>query len=149
MNCPTQVAAPLMSALVLALSASLNAQAQTAAPSLPLASSPVASVVTPEAQAADQRAIQPAAQTATDQAVLPVAGQGPAAVPSYPKDRHTAEPPIATGKATRGWLNAQDSGKDASLTRQTLSGPVMTQVHKRYVESFAKPVPDNLGNLNR
>jgi len=35
---------------------------------------------------------------------------------------------------------AQASRKQASATRQTLSGPVLSAVHERYVKSFAQPV---------
>ncbi len=44
------------------------------------------------------------------------------------------------GKATRAWLGAQSGRKQASSTRQTLSGPVMSTVHDRYVKSFAQPI---------
>jgi hypothetical protein len=47
---------------------------------------------------------------------------------------------VGKGDATRGWLNAQASRRQASSTRQTLSGPVMSTVHDRYVQSFAHPV---------
>jgi hypothetical protein len=50
------------------------------------------------------------------------------------------ESPVGKGDATRAWLGAQASRKQASATRQTLSGPVLSAVHERYVKSFAQPV---------
>jgi hypothetical protein len=50
------------------------------------------------------------------------------------------EPRVAKGDATRAWLGAQASRKGASRTRQTLSGPVMSTVHERYVKSFSHEV---------
>jgi Protein of unknown function (DUF3613) len=47
---------------------------------------------------------------------------------------------IGKGEATRAWLGAQASRKQASQTRQSLSGPVMSTVHERYVKSFSQPV---------
>jgi hypothetical protein len=53
-------------------------------------------------------------------------------------------PDIANGQATQGWLSAQAGRKQASRTRQTLSGPVMSKVHERYLESFKRAIPDRL-----
>jgi hypothetical protein len=44
--------------------------------------------------------------------------------------------------ATRQWLELQRSGQAASTQRQPLSGEVLEQVHKRYVESFSRPIPE-------
>jgi hypothetical protein len=52
--------------------------------------------------------------------------------------------PIAEGKASREWIAQQASRKQASTTKQTLSGPIMGKVHGRYLESFTRPVPDRL-----
>ncbi len=53
-------------------------------------------------------------------------------------------PRFATGEETHTWLQRQASRKQASRTRQTLSGPTMTGVHKRYVESFDKPISETV-----
>ena len=55
-------------------------------------------------------------------------------------------PEIADGKATHGWLKAQDSGMYASKRRQTLSGPAMSRIYTHYLDSFganstAAPIP--------
>jgi Protein of unknown function (DUF3613) len=47
---------------------------------------------------------------------------------------------IGKGDATRAWLGAQAGRKQGSQTRQSLSGPVMSTVHDRYVKSFAQPI---------
>lgn len=52
------------------------------------------------------------------------------------------EPRIATGDSARDWLQRQSSRKQASRTRQTLSGPAMSNVNKRYVDSFATPMTE-------
>ena len=45
-------------------------------------------------------------------------------------------PDIANGQATHNWLKAQDAGAHASKYKQTLSGPAMSRVYKRYLDSF-------------
>jgi hypothetical protein len=61
---------------------------------------------------------------------------------------------VGKGDATRAWLGAQASRKQASGTRQTLSGPVMSKVHERYAKSFAieierTPIRADMPNTNR
>lgn len=51
-------------------------------------------------------------------------------------------PKIATGDNTRAWLQQQGSRKQASRTRQTLSGPAMSNAYKRHVDSFGQPIPE-------
>ncbi|QCW83573.1 DUF3613 domain-containing protein [Methylotuvimicrobium buryatense] len=46
------------------------------------------------------------------------------------------------GEDTRRWLELQRSGSVASSTRQTVSGPVAHEIHKRYVESFTHTIPE-------
>lgn len=46
------------------------------------------------------------------------------------------------GEDTRRWLELQRSGIAASSTRQTVSGPVAHEIHKRYVESFTHTIPE-------
>lgn len=54
-----------------------------------------------------------------------------------------AQPPIiAGGQTTQAWLALQASGAQASRQRQTLSGPAMKRIHERYLEVFARPVPE-------
>ncbi len=50
------------------------------------------------------------------------------------------EPRTGKGDSTRAWLGAQASRKQASSTRQTLSGSVMSTVNKRYVDSFSRNI---------
>ncbi len=45
-------------------------------------------------------------------------------------------PDIASGKATQSWMDAQASQTQASKHQQTLSGPVMSRVYQRYLDSF-------------
>jgi hypothetical protein len=51
-------------------------------------------------------------------------------------------PRPAFGSDTRAWLDLQSSNAQASVTSQTLPGPVMQKVYQRYVDSFARPIPD-------
>lgn len=44
--------------------------------------------------------------------------------------------------STQQWLELQRSGKSASSQTQPLSGEVMDKVHKRYLKSFEKPIPE-------
>ncbi|MEY2842388.1 MAG: hypothetical protein RI920_425 [Pseudomonadota bacterium] len=58
-------------------------------------------------------------------------------------EAHSDEPQelrVGKGDATRTWLGTQASRKQASSTRQTLSGPVMSTVNQRYVKSFGHEV---------
>lgn len=43
---------------------------------------------------------------------------------------------------TQQWLELQRSGKSASPQAQPISGEVMDKVHKRYLKSFEKPIPE-------
>ncbi|MBE0437126.1 MAG: DUF3613 domain-containing protein [Methylomicrobium sp.] len=62
------------------------------------------------------------------------------ALAESPKER-------SLGKDTRRWLELQRSGRAASSTRQTVSGPVAHEIHKRYVESFTHKIPEHfIGN---
>jgi hypothetical protein len=80
----------------------------------------------------------------------------PAVAPADDTDeaQATPEPRVAKGDATRSWLGAQASRKQASSTRQTLSGPVMSTIHGRYVRSFGldierTPIRADMPNTNR
>ncbi|MGC4059832.1 MAG: DUF3613 domain-containing protein [Aquabacterium sp.] len=58
-----------------------------------------------------------------------------------PSSQSESQPaPTVTGK----WLNAQASGKQASSSRPSLSGPILDKVHQRYVNSFGYPIPERL-----
>lgn len=43
---------------------------------------------------------------------------------------------------THQWLEMQRSGAAASSQGQPQSGEVMDKVHKRYLKSFEKPIPE-------
>lgn len=45
--------------------------------------------------------------------------------------------------ATRTWLDLQSSGLEASRQPQPLSGEAMEKIHKRYIDSFGKPIPEH------
>lgn len=49
------------------------------------------------------------------------------------------------------WLELQREGSQASLNKQYLSGPAMENIHKRYLESFTRPIPERFdpGQFNR
>lgn len=49
------------------------------------------------------------------------------------------------------WLELQREGSQASLNKQHLSGPAMENIHKRYLESFTRPIPERFdpGQFNR
>ncbi len=79
-----------------------------------------------------------AATTAQAQVVASAKGQ-PAATPvahSEPTAPDEAASSPVSGAATQTWLGAQARREQASKQRQALSGPVMSRVHKRYVDSF-------------
>lgn len=44
--------------------------------------------------------------------------------------------------ATQQWLEMQRAGTSASQQAQPQSGEVMDKVHKRYLKSFEKPIPE-------
>lgn len=53
------------------------------------------------------------------------------------------QPPAESQQsATRAWLELQSSGRVASKQPQPLSGDVLDKVHKRYVDSFSRPIPE-------
>ncbi|MCB5184473.1 DUF3613 domain-containing protein [Methylobacillus gramineus] len=43
---------------------------------------------------------------------------------------------------TESWLALQREGEQASPNKQTLSGPAMDNIHKRYLDSFTRPIPE-------
>jgi Protein of unknown function (DUF3613) len=49
-------------------------------------------------------------------------------------------PKPSPGMATRKWTKAQAQHEQATRNRPTLSGPVMTSIHERYVESFRNKI---------
>lgn len=49
---------------------------------------------------------------------------------------------VEIGLGTKHWLELQRSGFIASQHRQTVSGPVASEIYQRYVESFKHPIPD-------
>lgn len=58
-------------------------------------------------------------------------------------DNPSAPPPapaIANGEDAHAWLKLQETGTQASKQKQTLSGPAMTLVYARYLESFRQPI---------
>jgi hypothetical protein len=54
----------------------------------------------------------------------------------------TAEVPEETPATAATWLELQRSGSQASAQAQPLSAPVMNKIHERYVNSFARPIPE-------
>ena len=46
------------------------------------------------------------------------------------------------GNDTKVWINLQSSGEVASPRKQTLTGPEMKVIHKKYIESLSYPSPD-------
>lgn len=51
---------------------------------------------------------------------------------------------------TETWLKLQREGEQASPRRQTLSGPAMDNINKRYLDSFTRPIPERFdpGSFN-
>ncbi|SNR71546.1 Protein of unknown function [Methylobacillus rhizosphaerae] len=45
-------------------------------------------------------------------------------------------------RSTQEWLSLQREGTHASPNKQELSGPVLTNIHQRYVDGFKHPIPD-------
>lgn len=50
---------------------------------------------------------------------------------------------VPSSTATRAWLDLQSSGQEASKQPQPLSGEAMDKIHKRYIDSFGKPIPEH------
>lgn len=80
------------------------------------------------------------AQTHTSAGAAVAVGADADADADVDSTRQAPEARLGKGDATRSWLGAQTSRKQASRTRQTLSGPVMSTVHERYVKSFSQEV---------
>lgn len=58
-------------------------------------------------------------------------------------DEEPSTQPMAQDlSATQQWLEMQRSGTAASKQAQPQSGEVMDKVHKRYLKSFEKPIPE-------
>jgi hypothetical protein len=114
-----------------------------ALPSLAVpATMPVTPVVAPAATIAAPTTA-PSTTPATAAVINTAPAGGLAAAPALTETTPATEPDfIADGQVTRAWTSAQARGKQASRTQQTLSGPVMSAVEKRYVESFSRPVPE-------
>ncbi len=53
-----------------------------------------------------------------------------------PVETENDRPEVKPGDGSRTWLGAQARREQASRNRPTLSGPVLSRVNKRYVESF-------------
>jgi hypothetical protein len=76
--------------------------------------------------------------------IIACADDAPPAEP-IPAAQPTANSPDAHrpfGSDTRAWFDMQGSNAQASSTSQALPGPVMRNIYKRYVDSFARPIPD-------
>jgi len=62
---------------------------------------------------------------------------------SYAADVQSTPPtPAPALSPTQQWLELQRSGQAASSQAQPISGEVMDKVHKRYLKSFEKPIPE-------
>lgn len=49
----------------------------------------------------------------------------------------------ANGEETRAWLQLQKSGNASLGVPRPMTGEVADQVYQRYLQSFARPVPEN------
>lgn len=73
------------------------------------------------------------------------------AASAWAEDANTAsaehEPQLSM---TEAWLKLQREGEQASPRRQTLSGPAMENINKRYLDSFTRPIPERFdpGSFN-
>jgi hypothetical protein len=47
-----------------------------------------------------------------------------------------------TGDETRAWVELQKSGSASVAASRPMTGEVADKVYKRYVDSFAHPIPD-------
>lgn len=52
-----------------------------------------------------------------------------------------SQSPVAEESRTRAWLDLQRSGQQASSRKQPLSGPVMKEIYRGYVDSFGRLSP--------
>lgn len=71
--------------------------------------------------------------------VAPVSA--PAQEPSTGDATAATQGVLIEGSESAAWTDLQASGIAASPHAQTLSGDVMDKTYKRYVESFAAPIP--------
>ncbi|MCB5187300.1 DUF3613 domain-containing protein [Methylobacillus caricis] len=65
-----------------------------------------------------------------------------AASPSMAAEQSAPQQQGAELTQTEAWLALQREGGQASLDKQALSGPVMDNIHKRYLDSFTRPIPE-------
>jgi hypothetical protein len=142
-NAPATLAASQASAASAATAAKAPTASGKALPSVAIpAAMPVTPVVAPAAAASTQ-VTSPSAAPATAAVINPAPAPGLASTLASSEPTSSNESAlIADGQATRTWISAQAHGKQASRTQQTLSGPVMGAVEKRYIESFSRPVPE-------
>jgi hypothetical protein len=74
--------------------------------------------------------------------VVAAADATPESSPESAPTAAQASPSQAFGSDTRAWLEMQRSNAQASSTSEALPGPVMQKIYQRYVDSFARPIPD-------
>lgn len=85
-------------------------------------------------------AAHPQESTPAAATIAPPAAPEPARPAATSASASASAPIIASGRQSRAWLDQQAGRQQASRTRQTLSGPVMSKVHERYVNSFEQPI---------
>lgn len=51
----------------------------------------------------------------------------------------------AVGPGTRSWVDLQTSGSAASPVARPMPGDIAERVYKRHADSFAYPIPEELG----
>ena len=56
-----------------------------------------------------------------------------------------ADPSQAVGPGTRSWVDLQTSGAAASAVARPMPGDIAERVYKRHADSFAHPIPEELG----
>lgn len=106
------------------------------------------------AWAQETKVFSPEAPTArpsnTPTAETSVGSQAPVAVvPQSPQeavaeDEELFYAPLQVGDATKGLLDWQSSGENASSTPRPISGVIANRSYERYLKSFEFPIPERM-----
>lgn len=61
------------------------------------------------------------------------------------QEQRGGDPSEAVGPETRTWVDLQASGAAASPVARPMPGDIAERVYKRHADSFAHPIPEELG----
>lgn len=61
------------------------------------------------------------------------------------QDSNAEDTVVPVGTETRGWLEMQAGNASASAVERPMPGDIAAKTYQRYSDSFARPIPDQLG----